>query len=47
VGTYRGTATVVVEGLVGVLGSPQQIALTLQVIEGSFESVYLPMVANK
>ena len=47
VGVYRGTATVTVEGQEGVLDSPQQIALTLQVVEGSFVSVYLPMVANE
>jgi hypothetical protein len=47
VGAYRGTATVTVEGLEGVSGAPQQIALTLQVLEGTFERVYLPMVTNE
>ena len=46
-GTYRGTATVAVEGLEGVAGSPQQIALTLQVIDRAFEVVYLPTVVKE
>ena len=46
-GTYRGTATVTVTGLDGVAGSPQQIDLTLQVVDSSFETIYLPLLVQE
>jgi hypothetical protein len=46
-GTYRGTATVTVTGLDGVAGSPQQIDLTLQVVDSSFQTIYLPLLVKE
>jgi len=43
VGTYRGTVVVAVTEPMGVQGSPQQIALTLRVVDVSLETVYLPL----
>jgi hypothetical protein len=45
-GTYRGSATVTVLDPAGTEGSPHQIDLSLQVIEGPFFSNYLPLISR-
>jgi len=45
-GTYRGTVAVTVTEPPSVQGSPQQIALTLRIVDASFETVHLPLIVQ-